>query len=101
MQTIKKEPTMKKEPKYKRWVIDYATRCVLESLLDETDTPNATQLSSLACLFEVHPRRVQVWFQNQRQRKKQAEKEKEIIETREQREACSVFSALANQLLSV
>jgi hypothetical protein len=61
-------PRPNKVPKYSRWHIDEATLAVLKSLLEQTDMPDAEQLSSLACLFNVSVRRVRVWFQNQRQR---------------------------------
>ena len=65
---LKPHTHLKKVPKYSRWHIDEATLAVLKSLLEQTDMPDAEQLSSLACLFNVSVRRVKVWFQNQRQR---------------------------------
>ena len=63
------EKKKKKEPRYKRWVIDEPTRAVLNSVWCKTDLPTSEELSSLACIFNVKPRKVQVWFQNKRQRK--------------------------------
>lgn len=63
----------KKESRYKRWLIDEPTREVLDSVWCKTDLPTAEELSSLACILDVKPRKVQVWFQNKRQRKEPRE----------------------------
>ena len=57
-----------------RWKVCGPEQAVLERAFHETDGfPTITDRSSLACLLESSQRRVTVWFQNQRQRRKYAE----------------------------
>ena len=54
----------------KRWRIDEVERDILMEQLREGALPSSEQISSLAVLFDVPPRKIQTWFQNARQRRR-------------------------------
>lgn len=55
--------------RWSRWRVGGPEQAVLEHTFHETNGfPSVTERSSLACLLEASERRVQVWFQNHRQR---------------------------------
>ena len=65
--------------RWSRWKVGGAEQAVLEHAFHETNGfPTVTDRSSLACLLDASERRVQVWFQNQRQRGKYEEDTKAI-----------------------
>ena len=54
--------------RWSRLKVGGAEQAVLEHAFHETNGfPTVTDRSSLACLLDASERRVQVWFQNQRQ----------------------------------
>ena len=65
--------------RWSRWKVGGAEQAVLEHAFHETSGfPTVTDRSSLACVLDSTERRIQVWFQNQRQRGKYEEDTKAI-----------------------
>ena len=57
-------------PRWTRWQVGPPEQALLDaSYRDNRGYPTSEERSSLSCLLEVSQRRVQTWFQNQRQRR--------------------------------
>lgn len=54
--------------RWERWHVDDAEESFLRDLYSNNRFPDITERSSIACLLHQPPRRIQVWFQNKRQR---------------------------------
>lgn len=66
--------------RWSRWQVGGPEQAVLEHTLHETNgRPSVTERSSLSGLLEASERRVQVWFQNHRQRGNYAADTKTIV----------------------
>lgn len=72
--------------KWERWVVDEPSRLVLEDTYSHTPFPDPVTRSSLAVLLGTKPRRIQVWFQNKRQRDEGKRREREDREERKKRQ---------------
>lgn len=67
---INKKTFTRKRTITKRWKPDISSQAVLKhTWMEETKLPDREILSSIACILGVNERTIQVWFQNQRQRK--------------------------------
>ena len=58
------------DPQNARWRIDGAQKHLLEEVFNEKRFPDPELKKRLASQLDVDPRRIQVWFQNRRQREK-------------------------------
>jgi hypothetical protein len=52
----------------RRWRVSTLEESFLRALYEDNPFPDITERSSMACLVNQTPRRIQTWFQNKRQR---------------------------------